>query len=526
MYQSTTSRSRHDSVPFSTGVFGVFADTILFVTAANSCPHIQMYRERLLVKSGCLRCKKRRKKCDEQKPKCGFCSRWRLDCHWPQALTRPPRTRRGHVERNEDNEHFPSSVNHERQHQKSLVVPSARTIALDPFHELPIVDATRRVTVAGYLSHFFTSMIGGALPFDFLSTRLELAHGWARSAFADDAVCYAFAAYCARLQSKSAVGDRQERHALEFEKYAVATLRSRLHSGAQPTEHTILVAALHFVMLAFEDVDTRELVRIGKGIRAMLEACGGTTCTLKRMQTSTIQSLEICDMFCAFLNSAAPMYSRVRQPRPPTTLVELGVTDFAHTQLETDCGPCVMAAMRTLHVILHFRQPSRQSRTLTTEEASYLYQLLRYSENQLGFLQAQYAGSSTLSEVLVLAMMVVKREVIPLHAQHVALQTVILRRLYAAIVANIVPNLPEIKLQHNVLIWACLVALVGSGVEKIRAEFQDMIVQLIQLKYMGDRWRPDWTVDLRQRLQALLWHTRIEIRYHQLCGTVVVDVQI
>ena len=35
------------------------------------------------VQTGCLMCKKRKKKCDEQKPSCGDCERLHLDCSWP-----------------------------------------------------------------------------------------------------------------------------------------------------------------------------------------------------------------------------------------------------------------------------------------------------------------------------------------------------------------------------------------------------------------------------------------------------------
>jgi transcriptional activator protein UGA3 len=35
------------------------------------------------VQTGCLMCKQRKKKCDEEKPKCGDCMRLALDCCWP-----------------------------------------------------------------------------------------------------------------------------------------------------------------------------------------------------------------------------------------------------------------------------------------------------------------------------------------------------------------------------------------------------------------------------------------------------------
>ena len=48
-----------------------------------------MSRARLRVKSGCDTCRRRRKKCDEQKPVCGHCERLGLRCTWGQAVEKP-----------------------------------------------------------------------------------------------------------------------------------------------------------------------------------------------------------------------------------------------------------------------------------------------------------------------------------------------------------------------------------------------------------------------------------------------------
>lgn len=53
-----------------------------------ACPkntHIYSVLEprKLRTKSGCLACRARRKKCDEQRPVCGACDRLQLNCFWP-----------------------------------------------------------------------------------------------------------------------------------------------------------------------------------------------------------------------------------------------------------------------------------------------------------------------------------------------------------------------------------------------------------------------------------------------------------
>lgn len=41
------------------------------------------------VQTGCLLCKRRKKKCDEAKPKCGDCKRLCLECVWPEERKKP-----------------------------------------------------------------------------------------------------------------------------------------------------------------------------------------------------------------------------------------------------------------------------------------------------------------------------------------------------------------------------------------------------------------------------------------------------
>ncbi|MBA7491294.1 hypothetical protein ES702_01839 [subsurface metagenome] len=41
-----------------------------------------MYRARLRTRTGCLSCRRRRKKCDDRRPRCSPCQRLRLPCEW------------------------------------------------------------------------------------------------------------------------------------------------------------------------------------------------------------------------------------------------------------------------------------------------------------------------------------------------------------------------------------------------------------------------------------------------------------
>lgn len=52
----------------------------------DSHPHQQgrrLNQTKTRAKSGCLTCRRRRKKCDERKPTCSNCVKWHVPCNWP-----------------------------------------------------------------------------------------------------------------------------------------------------------------------------------------------------------------------------------------------------------------------------------------------------------------------------------------------------------------------------------------------------------------------------------------------------------
>ena len=50
-------------------------------------PHRRPHSQRIVrVRTGCWTCRRRKKKCDEARPKCGGCTRNRLSCSWPRNV--------------------------------------------------------------------------------------------------------------------------------------------------------------------------------------------------------------------------------------------------------------------------------------------------------------------------------------------------------------------------------------------------------------------------------------------------------
>jgi hypothetical protein len=57
------------------------------ICPTNQAPHPSHPSPRLRTKTGCLTCRDRKKKCDEQRPSCGDCSKFARACLWPSVLT-------------------------------------------------------------------------------------------------------------------------------------------------------------------------------------------------------------------------------------------------------------------------------------------------------------------------------------------------------------------------------------------------------------------------------------------------------
>lgn len=307
-----------------------------------------MFREALRVKSGCLRCRTRKKKCDEKKPACSYCARWNLECCWPSFSTGRPRSGRTLPQRAVESVFPTSDAEHNSHEESSLSIVRIGAATLNPFEELPVPIAKHRPHVTRYLHYYFTNMISGALPFDVQSVRVDLARGWMRSAFADFAVCYAFAAYAASLQSQSLSGVQQGQHSLEFETQALTALRRRLGARTQPNETTVLVAALHVVILALNNPNVRELRRVSEGVGAMIVACGGYARVFRRMSLSTVQSVVLCDTFCSILSGDRPLYHFKECPLRPSSFDGLCTNTFRHPELEHRCDAEVLSAMRDM----------------------------------------------------------------------------------------------------------------------------------------------------------------------------------
>lgn len=75
----------------------------------SSSSHCQLVRRQghsyrrapiLRVRTGCLTCRGRKKKCDERKPVCTGCSRNHLTCRWPADRTQPRQGQAEHLHRN------------------------------------------------------------------------------------------------------------------------------------------------------------------------------------------------------------------------------------------------------------------------------------------------------------------------------------------------------------------------------------------------------------------------------------------
>lgn len=83
MLPAAISHASHTPSPFRDPSF-------CFLPTSESVQPVMLIRPRLRSKRGCLTCRRRRKKCSEDRPKCRDCSRHDLRCTWPEDQSQSP----------------------------------------------------------------------------------------------------------------------------------------------------------------------------------------------------------------------------------------------------------------------------------------------------------------------------------------------------------------------------------------------------------------------------------------------------
>ena len=107
---------------------------------SNQGRHVKRKRGLTRTKTGCLTCRKRRKKCDGEVPLCGHCERLRLDCAWPDFVDE---------RRNSGPRKSASSTN--------ACTTAATTASPDSEANAKDVDVTKQVLPSGELFHLYAS---------------------------------------------------------------------------------------------------------------------------------------------------------------------------------------------------------------------------------------------------------------------------------------------------------------------------------------------------------------------------------
>lgn len=119
------------------------------------------------VKTGCLTCRSRRKKCDEKKPHCTGCVRNHLSCTWPTLIEPAVPTKTSRQRRSLSGELLPSVKRKFSQHKRKATAPTYDNTARVPvtFQLICTVDvwpgniSLRLPNVSGVFSQPFSRVL-------------------------------------------------------------------------------------------------------------------------------------------------------------------------------------------------------------------------------------------------------------------------------------------------------------------------------------------------------------------------------
>lgn len=467
-----------------------------------------MYRKRLRSPAGCMRCKNRHSKCDEQRPRCSFCTRHHLECIWPTSC-QPRRKAESQLA-------VTSSC------KTSMVArgPAANSNmpTFDPFHTLPLLDCEDIGVVMDSLHGYFLGITQSVFPFDDVAnTHRELTHGWLKMVYSDEVVCSSFVTYCAWFYSKRAARQCDPTAiGLKSEARSLALLRGRVTTSGTVTEGTLLAAAIHLFIATFSTEDAAQISRIAQGIYALIAARGGPCSIMHDVNVSTMRSLVLADDFNSLLNAQKPFLTSMGLPPRPCSYDSIFKSSTIDGMIASCLEQGVMDVLKDIQFALFFRKPSQQTRRLSQEESRYLFLLLPKISHTLCIQQSQFISSNSVSEIAIYGMILVKEEVFPEVVEHPIMPITILRRLRSAISTQS-PVLRGPGL--TVALWASTVALVLTEFEAERTWALKFIMTELVHRY-GRIWPQDWTIRLRRELQQLLWHHRIETAFTRMCAKV------
>lgn len=455
---------------------------------------------RVKSRNGCVTCRRRRKKCGEEKPICSHCKRLKLFCSYNAAY-------RGTSREIIIESRLPLQMG-------AVASIAPESVFIGDFHRLPVSD-TQRKEVVDLCFRLASSLMTNVWPFSLNKVELEtVRNGWLGPSFSNGTqLCLSVAALSAGIQARGELNSDWHLIRARYESESLGMMRSRL-KASQPgvPDFVAMICAAHLPITAVSrDVTDIQLGKLAEGARNLSRQFGGVRTFLAMQAYHVVEILVRAEWIaCIVIGEASVMIRDFEQPIPPESCLnpaQLVLPDSVGAM----CDAPLIELVQSIKVLLHYRVNQDQHNICSSvAEYYYLTNLLNQVSLQLTHIQSIHRGSATTRECVTYALILLRVDVLGHRWLHPRLGDQMCSRFFDAI------SQTDSALWGNdgaleMLMWVLGVGAVLCHDATMRRYFYDRLIAILPDVFpLDDRMASfDIVSEVEGRFWLVAWHASL-----------------